>query len=124
MAENDGQQADIALRAGLETAHQAQEQTIDAILPYTVGEGTPEEEAVREVNTAVAAAATTEAATATFIAERRWLHEAHREARAIVDRWRETLAYAKERRSANGGSSNRGSQVAGPQERPPMRTTP
>jgi hypothetical protein len=38
------------------------------------------------VNAAVAAAATTEAATATFIAERRRLHEAHREARAIVDR--------------------------------------
>ena len=99
MVENDGQQADIALRAGLETAYQTQEQTIDdAIPPYTVGEGTPAEEAARKADAAVAAAATTAEATATFIAERRRLHEAHREARAVVDRWRETLAYAKERK--------------------------
>jgi hypothetical protein len=52
---------------------------------------------LRKVDAAVAAAATTEAATAMFITKRRRLHEAHREARAIVDRWRETLAYAKER---------------------------
>jgi hypothetical protein len=41
--ENDAQQADIALRAGLETTHQVQEHTTDAIPLYTAGEGTPGE---------------------------------------------------------------------------------
>jgi hypothetical protein len=74
-----------------------QEQTIYAIPLYTVGEGTAEEEAVKEVDAAVVAAAIKETAAATFNTERRRLHEAHREARAIVDKWREALGYTKER---------------------------
>jgi hypothetical protein len=97
LVESDSQQADIVLRSGLETAARVQEQAIDAIPLYTHGEGTAEEDAIKVVDAAVAAAAITETAETAFNTERRRLHTAHREARAIVDKWREALRHAKER---------------------------
>jgi hypothetical protein len=110
VVENDAHQADITLRAGLETAHQVQEHTIDAIPLYTVGEGTHEEEAAKKVDAAVAA----------FITEMRRGYT-----RRIAKRGRSSTSKRPSgtRRSANGGLSKGGcSQRPSCKCRPEPRT--
>jgi hypothetical protein len=101
VVEDDERQADDALRTGLETAIQAQEDAIDGIVLYSEGEGSDGEEAAKEAAATAAASAIREQAATTFKAEKRRLHEAHRDARKAVDEWKETLGYAKERDRQN-----------------------
>jgi hypothetical protein len=57
MVEDDERQADDALRTGLETAIQAQEDAIDGIVPYAEGGGSDGEETAKEEAAAFAALA-------------------------------------------------------------------
>jgi hypothetical protein len=80
MVEDDERQADDALSTGLETAIQAQEDAIDGIVPYAEGGGSDGEETAKEKAAAFAALAIREQVATTFKAEKRRLHEAHRDA--------------------------------------------
>jgi hypothetical protein len=101
MVDDDERQADDALRTGLETAIQAQEDAIDGIVPYAEGGGSEGEETAKEEAATFAALAIREQAATAFKAEKRRLHEAHCEAKKAVDEWKEILGYAKERDRQN-----------------------
>jgi hypothetical protein len=83
------------------------------IAPYEEGEGTAEEEAADKEAARVAAIAIKAHAVAPFLAEKRRLLEAHRDARRAIDEWRESLGHAMERDRQN---KQRGRLIAAIQE--------